>query len=242
VSILALSTYTDARLAEVQKLLAHIRRLEAAVTTEHDAVSGEAASILRGLFYVHLYGALEYAMSLSVQVLLQEITKVAVPYSHFEHLMHVIALDADFQSMVDSGWESKFPKRRQLLEKQISGAACSLNDTVFDNQLQNLWFKTLSSVFEYLRIPADPVPERRMQGYVGEIVNYRNEVAHGRSSASVIGRIVSSPELEVRLKAVREIIDYVMINFEDYLTKREFVAPPHRASYVQAVSTGSSAP
>lgn len=237
-SILELSTLSDVRLVEVQKLLAHIKSLESAAA-DGDAVSGQAASMLRGLFYVSLYGALEYAVSLSVQILLQEITKVEVPYSHFEHLMHTIALDAEFQSLVDSGWTSKFPRRKQLLDKQVSADPCRLNDTVFHDQLQNLWFKTLKLVFEHLGITKTAVPEPRMQGYVDEIVNYRNEVAHGRSSASAVGRLISSSDLDQRLKAVREIIDYVMIVFDDYLANWEFVASAHRPLY-QALPTQAS--
>jgi MAE_28990/MAE_18760-like HEPN len=231
VNILELSTSTDARLVEVQKLLAHIRKLERAGRDENDAVSAETAAILKGLFFVHLYGALEYAVSLTVQILLQEITKVAVPYSHFEHLMHVVALDSDFQSIIDSGWDSKFPKRKQLLQRQQSSDVYRLNDTVFHGQLQNLWFKTLKLVFEYLCISASPVPERRVQGYIDEIVNHRNEIAHGRSSASTVGRLVSTADLEDRFRAVRQTIDHVIMHFDEYLRNREFIATPHRPQY-----------
>ncbi len=98
--MLDISKSTDPRLAEVQRLLAHIKRLEDLAATGHDTVSGDMAAILRGMFFVHLYGALEYAVSLSVQVLLQEITKLAISYSHFEHLIFAIALDAEFKSIV----------------------------------------------------------------------------------------------------------------------------------------------
>jgi HEPN superfamily protein len=232
--MLDISKSTDPRLAEVQKLLAHIKRLEALATTGHDTVSGDTAAILRGLFFVQLYGVLEYAVSLSVQVLLQEITKLAISYSHFEHLIFAIALDAEFKSIVDAGWDSKLQKRRLLLERQASGTSCSLNDTVFHDQLQNIWFATLDTIFEYLCIPTDPVPETRMRGYVNEIVTHRNEIAHGRSSASAVGRLKSSTDLDERLKAVTQIIDHVIISFDDYLTKREFVAVPHRALYLAA--------
>jgi hypothetical protein len=192
VTMLEISKSTDPRLAEVQKLLAQIKRLEVLAATENDTVSGDMAAILRGLFFVHLYGTLEYAVSLSVQVLLQEITKLAISYAHFEHLIFAIALDAEFKSIVDAGWDSKLLKRRLLLQKQMSGTSCSLNDTVFHDQLRNIWFVTLDTIFEYLCIPADPVPEARMRGYVNEIVTHRNEIAHGRSSAATVGRLKSA--------------------------------------------------
>ena len=99
----------DSRFSEVRKLFAHIQNLDSKAATDQDSVSAESATILRGLIFVHLYGAFEYAVTLSVQVLLQEITKVAVPYCEFEHLFHAIALDSDFKSVSDSGWKGKWP-------------------------------------------------------------------------------------------------------------------------------------
>lgn len=97
------SASVDARFAEVHKLLTHIKNLESAAIQDKDSVSAEFATILRGIIFVQLYGAFEYAISLSLQVLLQEITRVAVPYCEFEHLFHSIALDAQFRGISDTG-------------------------------------------------------------------------------------------------------------------------------------------
>jgi hypothetical protein len=242
VAILDISNSTDARLAEVRKLLAHIKRLEATASAERDSVSAEAAMVLRGLFVVQLYGVLEYAMTLSVQVLLQEITRLGVPFMHFEQHLFTVALDSEFRSIVDSGWNSKFAKRKNLLQKQVSGSPCTMNDTVFHDQLQNIWFGTLKNVFECLCIPAEPVPERRIKGYIDEIVDARNEVAHGRSSATMVGRTKSSAELEERMNAIAHLIDYIIMSFDSYLTNREFVRPSNRNLYQRTASSAPSSP
>ncbi len=222
----------DPRLAEVQKVLALIKKLESLATTDHDPASAESAAILRGLFFVHLYGALEHAISLSVQVLLQEMTKAAIPYRRFEHNLHAVVLDDHFRSLADSGLKPRWPKRRELLAKQISAEPCSLNDTVFHDQLQNIWFKTLQAIFEYLCIQRDAVPEERMRGYIDEIVENRNAIAHGRQSAHGVGRRITSSDLDERLDAVIRVIDYVLSCFEEYLQNREFIDAQHRAGYL----------
>jgi hypothetical protein len=231
-SIIQVLTSANARLGEVQKLLAHIKKLEDTAEKEKDPVSAENATILRGLFFVHLYGAFENSIALSVQVLLQEITKVGVSYSHFEHLLHVVALDPDFRSVADAGWQSKWSKRRELLQKQLSHTSCALNDTLFHDQIENVWYATLSNIFEYLCIPVPAVPDNRMRGYIDEIVNNRNAVAHGRLSPQTVGRLTTSAELAKRLDAITEVINHVVTSFDSYLTNREFVAIPHRPHYV----------
>ena len=199
----------DPRLAENQKLLALIRKLETQAANDKDQVSAENATLLRGLFFVHLYGTLEYSITLSVQVLLQEMTKVCVPYSSFEHLLHVVALDAQFRSLAEPGLKSKWQKRKELLNKQISSESCSLNDTVFQDQLQ-------------------------MRGYIDEIVDNRNAIAHGRQSAQEVGRRTTSTDLDERLRATTKVVNHVIESFDDYLEKRHFVDSRHRANYIKA--------
>jgi hypothetical protein len=222
----------DPRLAEAQRTLALVKKLESSAVSDRDPVSAENAAILRGLFYVHLYGVFEYSITLSVQVLLQEITKVAVPFYGFEHMLHAVILDDHFRSLADPNLKLRWKKRRELLGKQISVDSCSLNDTVFQDQLQNIWYQTLHSIFEYLCIPQNAVPEDRMRGYIDEIVDNRNSIAHGRQAAQGVGRRVTSTDLEERFGAVIKVIDHVLAAFDEYLETRQFVNASHRASYL----------
>jgi MAE_28990/MAE_18760-like HEPN len=222
----------DTRLAEVQRTLALVEKLEASAANENDPVSAENAATLRGLFYVHLYGALEYSITLSVQVLLQEMTKTTVRFSDYDHMLHAVILDDHFRSLAEPGLKLRWPKRRELLAKQISSEPCSLNDTVFQDQLQNLWYKTLHSIFEYLCIPRQAVPEDRMRGYIDEIVDNRNAIAHGRQAAQEVGRRVTSTDLKERFDAITKVVNHVLETFDDYLETRHFIAPSHRAPYL----------
>jgi hypothetical protein len=224
------SASVDARFAEIRRLFAHIKNLEISSARDSDSASGEIATILRGLFFVQLYGAFEYAVSLGVQVLLQEITKVAVPYCGFEHLFHSVALDAQFRSISDTG--SRWIKRKSLLEMQSSNDICALNDTVFQDQLQNIWYETLTDLFEYLCIPSKPVPDDRIRGYIDEIVGYRNAVAHGRQSAMEVGRLKTVDDIDKRLDAITRVADHIIECFDDLLVNRRFVASSHRPNFL----------
>lgn len=226
----------DLRLAEVQRTLALVKKLEANAAEEKDSVSAENAAILRGLFFVHLYGALEYSITLSVQVLLQEMTKVAVPFYQIEHLLHAVVLDDKFRSSADPGLKLRWAKRRELLSKQISAAPCPLNDTVFQDHLQNVWYETLRTIFEYLCIPENAVPEDRMRGYIDEIADNRNSIAHGRQTAQGVGRRVTSADLQERFDAVTKVVNHVLGIFDEYLRLRQFIDADHRAPYIASAS------
>jgi hypothetical protein len=234
-SLLDLSKSTDARLAEVKKSFALISRLEDEASKEQDPFKSESGAILRGLFFVQLYGLIEYSLSLSVQVLLQEMTKLGVPYFHFEHPLFAVVLDRQFRSVEDSGWQRRLLVRRELLQKQVSSDSCMLDDGVFESQLQNVWFETLKQIFDFLLIPYDPVPEVRISGYIDEIVNKRNEIAHGRSSAITVGRLTTVADLEIRMTAIARLIDHIIISFDEYLEGRAFIAQINRPVYLAQV-------
>jgi RiboL-PSP-HEPN len=231
------SLNVDARFSEIHKLLTHIRSLESTDLRERDSVSGEIATILRGLFFVQLYGAFEYAVTLSVQVLLQEINNVSVPHCGFEPIFHSVALDAQFKAVSDTG--SKWPNRKKLLEKQFSNDKCTLDDNLFKEQLQNIWYDTLAGLFQYLCIPSKPVPEDRLRGYIDEIVDSRNAVAHGRKSTSEVGRLKTISDIEKRLDAMTKITDHIISCFDDLLINRRFVASSHRPNFLLPQSEGS---
>lgn len=219
------------RFLEVRRLLLHIKVVEAAKA--EDPVVPEDAAFLRGLFYVHLYGAFEYSVSTSVAALLEGISGTQVPYSELEHLFHSVALHTRFEAAESSRFDRKLERRRELLRQQISSEPCLLDESVLSGQLQNIWGKTLDELFSSLCIDRPIVPEIRLRGYVDQVVNHRNEVSHGRSSAGGIGRMVTSTDLERVLEAILSITNHLVDRFDEYYSLRQFIAATYRERYMQ---------
>ena len=228
----AISSSAAARLSEVQRLLAHVRSLEETAKTNKDIVS--TATTLKGLFYVNLYGAFEYSVTQSVQVLLQEINKFQLRYLEFEHLVFSVALDPSFNSIADVGPNKKWVKRSELLRRQMSFDVCELNDTVFHSSLQNIWYETLQIVFECLGISTAPVPDNRMRHHIDEVVENRNAVAHGRSSPHEIGRLKTADELQDSMNAIVGSVNYIVASFERHLLSFDFISQNYRQNYVSS--------
>jgi len=220
---ISVSQSSTLRFNEVRALLTEIRSRE----TIPPAPETEIVSTLRGLFFVNLYGAFEFSITEAVQTLLQEITRACIPYSQFEPLFHAVALDGKFSAISDAGRKKKWKARRELLSQQVSATVCGLNDTAFHHDLQNIWFETLSMLFDALCIAEPVVPEARLRGYIDEVVDRRNAVAHGRESPALIGRIRST-ELELRLDAISQTATHVILCFDKHLANRGFVTLTYR--------------
>jgi MAE_28990/MAE_18760-like HEPN len=230
----SISKNVTTRIREVHRLLAHIHSLEQVGTADRDVVSTENARTLRGLFFVNLYGAFEYAVTQSVQILLQEIGRLQLPYLEFEHLLHSVVLDGLFKAVADVNSDNTWAKRRDLLERQVSAESCRLDDTVFQMYLQNVRYNTLKTVFDCLCISTEPVPDIKIRGYIDLVVEKRNEVAHGRSSPQMVGASTTANDLQAALNAITEAINHILAAFENHLMTREFVATSHRHKYTES--------
>jgi hypothetical protein len=117
----------SARLAEVRRFHALIATIE---SPEPRGPDTDDAHILRGLFYVHLYGVLEFSVNQIVQETLTLISFMNVKTSHLEPAFYSIALDPRFAAIRDAPGDAKWRKRIELLQQQTSEQACSINDLI----------------------------------------------------------------------------------------------------------------
>lgn len=216
------------RINEVRKMLDVIKHME---SSDPLAPDSNEVLILRGLYYVHLYGAFEHSVNQGVQAVLGNITSSKVKINHIEHILYSVVLDPQFNSYKDSGVDAKWEKRIKLLNKIKSDSECKISDAVFSFFLQNIWHKSLEQVFECLCIPFPCVPENRLIGYIDEIVNKRNAVAHGRECAADVGAGTRSPELQIRHDAIVQVINHIYDCFENYLIGKHYISEAHRANY-----------
>jgi len=121
-----------------------------------DPAVADIVGILRGLFFVDLYGAFEYAVEQSVQTFLQHLSAAGIPYREFEQLLFAITLHQEFESAATVAHRKKWSQRRSLLTKQISGDTCQVNDLMFHYYLQSI-----SSELHDRNIASDTHPEVR---------------------------------------------------------------------------------
>jgi len=211
------------RFQEVRTLLSYI----AAKESTPPMADSDEITMLRGLFFVHLYAAFEFSVTDAVQGLLQQISQRRIPYAHLEQLFHAVALDGGFAAIADAGPGKKWKARKNLLRLQRSQDPCQINDTAFHRDLQNVWYETLENLFECFCINPPVLPDPRFQGYIDEVVEKRNAVAHGRESPLVVGRMRTSG-LRTRVDAMSGTAMHVILQFGEHLASRAFVASAHR--------------
>lgn len=226
----------NTRLLEARELLNRIKldNQQFEVRRAPDALS----PALRGLMFVSLYGAIEYTVTHGTQSFIGFLCGLKISTVHLEHALHTIALNSQLTSARDAGENRKWETRRAIFSEMASKSICDIPDTVFGSFLHNVYPKTISEIFLCLGIKAEVTAVDSDIGYLQEITEKRNAVAHGRETASDIGQGVTIQDLETRLNAAYSICSHFLDTIEEHGTHLRFIRSQHRAHYRQ--NTGTS--
>ncbi|GAA74224.1 MULTISPECIES: MAE_28990/MAE_18760 family HEPN-like nuclease [unclassified Pseudoalteromonas] len=215
------------RFSEVQINLNYIESIEPA---------GEATpevKVLRGLYYVHLYSALEKALNETVEQAILLIKSKNIKNLHFATPFNVISLNSKMQSFKQCGYKDYFDKSSEVFESINSEEVFDISNTIFSQNLQNVWFKTIQNTIR--SFGAAPIQvEPRVKLTIDEVVDKRNAVAHGRETPTVIGERHRVNVLRTKTQEIQLVIEQVISTFEDYIANYEFL----KATYVQEYSAG----
>lgn len=224
-------TDIDHRLLGTKGYLSFIRSLESDSTPPVDS---EDVKTLRGLFYVHLYGAFEKSVNECVSAFLSALSTLDIIVPEFEPRIWPIALDKYFRSLHSLPADSSWKKRRDFVTGYQAGDSCLLNDGLFSGQLQNAWPETIEEILANMGIPAPPF-EHGDTLAIREIVAKRNEVAHGRSTPARVGASVRADNLQPRLESVERYIETLAVTLESEYLSLNYVQDQFRPKYQHAV-------
>jgi len=219
---------TSERLMEVFLLIELIRQQEATPPQPDPA----EAKILRGLFWVHLYSALEYAVNSGIQRYLHAVAALNIPPQHLMPCFFSVALESNFSALRNVGEDKRWTKRIELLGAQCSPVPNKINPDIFGLYLQNVWAEKLEALFACLGITQEIVPDPSFKPYIDELVMHRNAIAHGRTSALDVGCARRSPELLIRHEAISSVCRYFFDCLEHHHISRGVVQPSCRIMYL----------
>jgi len=204
------------RFSEVLINLAYIESIEP------DGEAPSEVKILRGLFYVHLYSALEKVVNETVEQAILLIKSERVKNRHFENAFNVISLNSKMQSFKQCGYKDYFFKSAEVFESLDSESSFDISNTIFSQNLQNVWYKTIQDTirsFGATPIAVDP----RIKLTINEIVDKRNAVAHGRETPVAVGERHRTDVLRTKTQEIQLVAEQVICTFEDYIYNKKYI-------------------
>lgn len=216
------------RLNEALVYLNHIQTLE----PPPPEPSSLELKIMKGLFIVHLYGALEKITTEALQLLLRKICSIQPKNCDVALPFNVISMSKKWKSVKDNGYRDVFPRMTEFFLSIESQNFHGIEETLFADRLQNIWAKTLEDVLGALGISKGEFSLTASEiALVDELVDKRNAVAHGRESAASIGEKYQCKDLRTKHADVLELINNFIDQLDLYFQNRRFIQPALRAHY-----------
>lgn len=222
-------TNTGARFNEVQVYLNYLGSEESKVVAL--LTTPIELNVMKGLFFVLLYGAFEKTLTEAVQRTIILISGKNVQNKHYQFCFNSISLRSSVSSLKDCSYKKVIPNSVDLFEQVGSSDVNVLNETVFTDSLQNTWIKTIEEVrlaFGLGNITLDG----RDRAAIDELVDKRNAIAHGRESAGFVGSRYNTVDLRTRMNLVQSFAHELIDDFENYYFDKKYLKPTTRRLYV----------
>lgn len=212
-----LRSNVTSRISLIRSFHESIKRQEAS----SDLIIKTNSKISKGLFFVELYGIWEYTVHTTLQSTNNHLTSLTKKCLDVKPQILSLAMNPQFNSL-RTIQKKKWEKRIEILSSVNSNSLTNLTDYVDVTMGKNIRYSQLQNIWECYGIPLPILPADRMIGRLEELVNNRNEIAHGRGSASDVGRRYTQSELLDRLNDMDMLCFSLISKLEQYCANNEF--------------------
>jgi RiboL-PSP-HEPN len=217
----AVKQISRTRFSEVRVHLNYLQLEE----NDKNLVDSVQLKILRGMFYVHLYGAFEKVINEAVERTLLAIDSLGTRNDKYITEFNTVTLFSKVQSLRDTGHKGWLSKAHDVFKSVGSGDVFKIDNTMFSVPLQNVWHETLRETLACFGLRQFEQNSRDSVA-VDEVVDRRNAIAHGRESPANVGERFRCIDLKSRMDSVQKVADLFVETLESYVTNQQFLKLP----------------
>lgn len=184
---------------------------------------GDGKSFSKGIIFVHLYAIYEYSIVNSFRAVIAAIKIGQNIFSTLKREPLSILINADWESIINTGRKSTWAKRISVLKKIDSHLLPEVDDTIFPTDGTHFRQGQLHTIWNLLDISTPIIPDNRILGRIEELVEYRNAIAHGRKKPEEIGRMFTEAEIEVRINDTERICLHIVNVLDNYVINKGYL-------------------
>ncbi len=216
------------RFLEVSTFLGFISNLEP--SPEAIEPTSIEVKVLRGLFYVHLYSAMERTINDISETSLNYVSGKEIKFVDYTSPLLALALQDQIRSLRNCSATKVLQKSIDLFSIANSQEVSIISNTSLATALQNTWGATINELLQVFGISSQPISGRE-RSTIDEVVDKRNAVAHGRDSAAAVGERFRCSDLRMRYDVVYDLMARLVDMFDEYCSNKEFVTTEIRSTY-----------
>jgi hypothetical protein len=174
------------------------------------------AAITKGLAFISIYAAYEYTVKSIIQTVIRQMKVVAMPLNSVRLGLLPLVLDAEINAVKDAGRKTAWEKRIELFSRINSNDVVGTSDSVFPQDGSHFRLQQLHTIWKILGITEPVMPDMRLTPLIGEVVEHRNAISHGRKTATDVGRSYSKQDVMKKVNNMRDICLYLISVVESH--------------------------
>lgn len=176
----------------------------------------------KGVFFVLLYGALEYTITAVVQRSISILNKKQYDIHKLKPTLYSLIFHNECNAIADAK-DKKWTKRYELFSQLEGSKIANIDDCLFPTSSGNIKYNQLESIWNTFGITRDVVEDVIIKGRLIALAEHRNAIAHGRELASVIGGRYTISEIESIYNDISTYCSYIITVFEDYIIDETYL-------------------
>lgn len=186
----------------------------------------EFANTLKGLFFVYLYGVFEMVITKTVARTIEELNTSGARISECKIELSALIFSPEYDALYGVGDKKKWDRRWDISNKYIADCPLNIIETILPTDGRNIQEGQLRSIANTFGNDYSIFPRPETRGYVVELVQFRNFIAHGDELPQDIGKRFSIADLEMRLQHIDELCTYTIDHYEDYIQNQKYLKKP----------------
>lgn len=198
-----------------------MRELKIWLSSFNDA--DEFSAINKGLFYVYVYGIYEETVRSVVQETIEELNAKKLKINECIYELYALIFSPEYDSIYGVGNEHKWEKRWCISRKLKDDPIITISDEILPTDGKNIRYKQLESIAKTFGIQDNILPRQEIGGYIQEMVNNRNYIAHGNKTPREVGRDVTVSDLQSKLEYILEVCTYTIEIYERYILQQKYL-------------------
>lgn len=175
----------------------------------------------KGLFFVILYGALEYTLTSVVSATIQVINDENINIDLLKPRLLSLAMDPKCEA-IRNGRNKRWLKQHELFTTFEAPPVFSAETSLFPAERGNIKYKHICFMWSVFGLNNPVIPEAKYQGLFEPIAENRMKIAHGRTSPQEVGKNYTKNEIIMYHEGIKKYCSYVLSCFEAYCTNREY--------------------
>lgn len=218
--------FTEVSLSSTKRLLEAKRLMELCSNNKFDEEQATTDSVLKGVVYVLLYGALEFTIthcvSRTIEILNDKTLNLYEVLPSLWGLIYDSACKRIETAGTNKKWENRYKLFKELTKDKVidqieSTLFPSSNGNIKEQQLDRVW-KTFG-----LKAPMFEPEHMSVKQCLLELAEGRMAVAHGRECALQVGSLKTAGDLEGLYDSISRYCSYLIECFTQYINQEEYL-------------------